>query len=154
MMMPAPTMVGAATHFGALGRLSATQAAAPEAPAALCTHLTHPPCSPHLHSCTSHLTPVCHAAVGQAYLISGMTDLTEMTDRRMSADPRSKSKGRGFSEHSAPREDTCGAIATARAMTAPPYAGWVRMLSADLQQQARQRRLVGGELERQESNEL
>ena len=35
MMMPAPTMVGAATHFGALGRLSATQAMAPEAPAAL-----------------------------------------------------------------------------------------------------------------------
>ena len=57
MMMPAPTMVGAATHFGALGRLSATQAAVPEAPAALCTHPTHSPCPPHLHSCTSHLTP-------------------------------------------------------------------------------------------------
>ena len=41
--MPAPTMVGAATHFGALGRLSATQAAVPEAPAALCTHPTHLP---------------------------------------------------------------------------------------------------------------
>jgi hypothetical protein len=61
MMIPAPTMVGVATHFGALGRLSATQAAAPEAPAALCTHLIHPPCSPHLHSCTSHLTSDRHA---------------------------------------------------------------------------------------------
>ena len=61
MMIPAPTLVGAATHFGALGRLSATQAAALEAPAALCTHPIHPPCSPHLHSCTSHLTPDRHA---------------------------------------------------------------------------------------------
>eukprot|EP01047_Picozoa_sp_COSAG01_P084551 COSAG01_NODE_18198_length_1094_cov_0.873367_1_plen_198_part_10 len=61
MIIPTPTMVGVATHFGALGRLSATQAAALEAPAALCTHPTHPPCSPHLHSCTSHLTPDRHA---------------------------------------------------------------------------------------------
>ena len=61
MTMFAPTMVGAATHFGALGRLSATQAAVPEAPAALCTHPTHPPCSLRPRSCTSHLTPARHA---------------------------------------------------------------------------------------------
>jgi hypothetical protein len=65
--------------------------------------------------------------------------MTEMTDRRMPEDLGSAQR----------ENDECGAIAAARYVTAPPYAGWMRMLSADLQPHARQRRLVGGVLERQ-----
>ena len=49
------------------------------------------------------------------------------------------------------RENGCATIARIRCLTAPPYDGWMR-LSADLQQQARQRRLAG-RVERQQAND-
>ena len=70
--------------------------------------------------------------------------MTEMTDRRI--EPQASSLPVRIY-----RENGCATIARIRCLAAPPYDGWMR-LSADLQQQARQRRLAGRVEQQQQSD--